>query len=342
VCVCVFVEFCILLSHTKVFLVTMISSLRIHTLLKHRQLVTSSRICSFSTTSADPRDSRLAGRRRFYKQVNIAPAESASLNALPSPISAGVDGTDSASGVSRTVTSPLATGSGWYTVTLDDRPLRTPLGQPLVVPSKLLAAALAAEWDAQAPSISPPQMPLQTMVCTALDQTASHPKLYQDTCLQYLSTDTICYWADPTTDRLLHRREQEAWQGVHEVIEREFGVAPACVTTEHGVLGSGAYLRHPAPLPEACAEWCKSLDAWHLTALHTMVIEAKSFLLGWALMTSNLTPKEAMAAARVEEEFQISNWGLVEGGHDYDRLNASVQLNAAAVLRDCLAIDCHS
>ena len=34
----------------------------------------------------------------------------------------------------------------------------------------------------------------------------------------------------------------------------------------------------------------------------------------------------AVNAARVEEEFNIECWGLVEGGHDYDRLNCSVQM----------------
>jgi hypothetical protein len=29
----------------------------------------------------------------------------------------------------------------------------------------------------------------------------------------------------------------------------------------------------------------------------------------------------------------------VEGGHDYDRLNCSVQLHAAMVLKECLAMD---
>ncbi len=37
-------------------------------------------------------------------------------------------------------------------------------------------------------------------------------------------------------------------------------------------------------------------------------------------------------AARLEEEFQIEAWGLVEGGHDLDRANIRVRLAAPSLL----------
>jgi ATP synthase F1 complex assembly factor 2 len=47
--------------------------------------------------------------------------------------------------------------------------------------------------------------------------------------------------------------------------------------------------------------------------------------------------KWAVEAARVEEEFNIECWGLVEGGHDYDRLNCSIQMHAASFLARTVA-----
>lgn len=35
-----------------------------------------------------------------------------------------------------------------------------------------------------------------------------------------------------------------------------------------------------------------------------------------------------VAASRIEEEFQVEIWGVVEGGHDMDRLNNSVRLSS--------------
>ena len=48
---------------------------------------------------------------------------------------------------------------------------------------------------------------------------------------------------------------------------------------------------------------------------------------------------KAIEASRVEEEFQIANWGLVEGGHDYDRLNCSIQLRSAHLFCKTIAMD---
>ena len=96
---------------------------------------------------------------------------------------------------------------------------------------------------------------------------------------------------------------------------------------------------HPESLYEACVKWTQSLDAWHLTALNAVAAETKSFLVAYALLhpTSPFSAKEegfskAVRAARVEEEFQIESWGLVEGQHDYDRLNCSVQMRSAKLL----------
>ena len=45
-----------------------------------------------------------------------------------------------------------------------------------------------------------------------------------------------------------------------------------------------------------------------------------------------LTLEQIKAASRIEEEFQVEIWGLVEGGHDMDRLNNSVSLSSIGVL----------
>lgn len=326
-------------------------------------------LTSSSPTNAS-RDNRLAGRRRFYRHVGVELAKapwvvsSAATGAVASPISAGVDGTDSASGVVRkgshkdrsSLLQPRRPGStvsssasSWYTVTLDGRPLKTPLGDPLVVPSDSLATMIAAEWNAQSPSLVPAQMPLTTLACTALDQTSRAAETYRQQSLRFLATDTLTYWADPTQDRGLHRRQSKAWEPVLAKMQDRLGFRPALLQAQDGRLvtrSTGARLGswnawHPIELQEACRDWTYALDAWHLTALHSVASESKSFCMAWALLEDDspyASLTDAVEAARVEEEFQISNWGLVEGGHDYDRLNCSVQLHAAVVMKDCLAL----
>lgn len=171
--------------------------------------------------SITSRDTRLAGRLRFYKQVGVesvaAPetitdASSTSATDVKNPISAGVDGTSSASGVHHPPSAasnssfaemlhPRAPGSEnvtsnlhnieWFGVTLDGRFISTPMGRRLAVPSEMLAYMIAAEWDAQGDRLQPANMPLMTLACTALDQVAHHPDGYREQCLRFLPTDTV-------------------------------------------------------------------------------------------------------------------------------------------------------
>jgi ATP synthase F1 complex assembly factor 2 len=219
---------------------------------------------------------------------------------------------------------------------------------------------------------------------------ASGQERFVEQALRYLPTDTVCYYADPVEERVLYRRQCEAWDPIHDWVQSTWGHRPATVqglqdgilfstrarvlhggapTSEVGtpaststVLGRGkgrAGLPHPAQLVRACERWARELDAWHLVALCSVAADTKSYFTAMMLLMRDHQNEEggasverdplpsrpclvsnAVLASRVEEEFQIGNWGLVEGGHDYDRLNASVQLHAAAVLLDCLSIDC--
>ncbi|CAJ1933922.1 unnamed protein product [Cylindrotheca closterium] len=340
---------------------------------RSQRLLNTSAACSEKVTS---RDTRLAGRLRFYKEVDVtdvsAPWQESEVkldDTIASPISAGVDGSDSASGVKylqdlgssqlEYMLSPRRPGSvdttdspiGWFGVTLDGKTLKTPMGQTLSVPSQSLAIAIAAEWDAQEKYLKPAGMPLMTLACTTLDQVAHNPQVYRQECLNFLPTDTTCFWADPTTDRGLHRRQTEAWKDLHDFVEKKFRHAPAyAMGTNEGMImvrkrenrNKPSGLPHNQELFDSATEWTFALDAWHLAALSSMCSQGKSFLLGWAVLESGSPFKEvrqAIEASRVEEEFQISSWGLVEGGHDYDRLNCSIQMNSAEVFSKAILLD---
>ena len=59
-----------------------------------------------------------------------------------------------------------------FVVTLDGRQLRSPARNALILPTKALALAVAAEWDAQTDLIEPIAMPLMSLAATAVDQVA--------------------------------------------------------------------------------------------------------------------------------------------------------------------------
>ena len=347
--------------------------------------------------SSTARDTRVAGRSRFYKVVGVSDVSppwesyqdllekksSQKGDSIENPISAGVDG--SPSGVTKSISlndeTKKATyekmrqmlsipgierngDSKWYGITLDGSLLRTPLGHiPVSVPSYPLACAIAAEWNDQNTTIQPAQMPLMTLCCTALDQAAIQPDLIVENCLRYLRNDTTCYLADPVEDRVLYRKQTKHWSPLHQWINSLFvstddtkgnsQKASLAIATgaDEGLIMSrarrkAAGLPHPQTLIDNIEKWCQSLDAWSLTALQTVAMEAKSFSVGMAVVQGASTDgdqvpyqketKTAVYACRVEEEFQIDNWGLVEGGHDYDRLNCSIQVHAATLLVEAI------
>lgn len=325
------------------------------------------------------RDTRVGGRRRFYKVVDITPLaapwehleeeveEEEIMNMVDNPISAGVDGTNSATNVNflkptkiilRQALNPKpktkAESYTWYGITLDGATMRTPLGTPLSVPSPTLALAIASEWDSQINTISPAQMPLMTLTCTTLDQLTlpSARVLLEEELMAYLKNDTTCFQSDATEDRLLARRQSNAWEGILEWVESEEGLGykPAvAVGAGEGLIMSRkrknkvmAGLPHPEALLKEARVFLESCTAWELAVMQMVTVEAKSFLVGMTVV-KGITERDeqnpfrpetnkAVVASRVEEEFQIDNWGLVEGGHDYDRLNCSINIHAASFL----------
>src|ERR1041385_3868489 len=88
-----------------------------------------------------------------------------------------------------------AVDGGWG-VALNERMLRTPGGGELVLPSEALAAAIAAEGEAQQDEIRPATMPLYRLAATAIDRTAPRRDLVIRDTANYAATDLVCYRAE--------------------------------------------------------------------------------------------------------------------------------------------------
>ncbi|MDM7255674.1 MAG: ATP12 family chaperone protein, partial [Paracoccus sp. (in: a-proteobacteria)] len=99
-------------------------------------------------------------------------------------------------------------GDGWG-VTLDGKPLRTPGKHPLIVPTKALAQAIAAEWDAQESVIDPNSMPLTRAANSAIEKVRPQREEVALMLAEYGGTDLLCYRADTPED--LAAREAKGW-----------------------------------------------------------------------------------------------------------------------------------
>ncbi|ETI31148.1 hypothetical protein F441_21746 [Phytophthora nicotianae CJ01A1] len=214
-----------------------------------------------------------------------------------------------------------------YAVTLDGKTVKTPRQQPVRLPTRAMAYAVAHEWDSQSHDIRPATMPIMTLASTALDlvYTSSSQETI-DEMMHYLHTDTVCYQVTADQQEKLVALQQKKWKPIRKWFSDLF---EGEVDVSHGSIDR---LAHDQQLVDNVRAHLEKLNDFELTAMRTLTKECKSLITALAVFKRHITAKEAMDICRLEEEFQINNWGLVEGGHDLDRVNCAVKLSSASFL----------
>ena len=191
---------------------------------------------------------------------------------------------------------PAAGGHG---VVLDGRLLKTPGKRDLVVPSAALAAAVAAEWDAQQGEIRGETMPLTRLAGAAVDGSAQRDAVVRQVA-HYAGTDLVCYRASPPP--ALAARQHAVWQPLIDWAAGRYD-APLMVT--NGVIPAS----QPAASLEAFAAVVAAHDDYALTALHAATAACGSLVIALALLSGRIDAGKAFAASQLDESFQIEAWG---------------------------------
>ena len=192
-----------------------------------------------------------------------------------------------------------AVEEGWGVV-LDGRKLRTPAKRELRVPSERLAAAIAAEWDAQDPDIRPATMPLTRLAATAIDRTAEKRAEIAAEVANYAATDLVCYRAHHPP--ALVARQEAAWQ---PLIDWAAGRYDAGLAVTSGIV---PLAQSPASL-KIFASVVAALDDFRLTAIQAATAACGSLVIALALYEGRLDADAAFAASQLDETFQIEAWG---------------------------------
>jgi chaperone required for assembly of F1-ATPase len=191
-------------------------------------------------------------------------------------------------------------GDGWWGVALDGKPVRTPARRELAVPNEALAAAIAAEWDAQLEDIRPATMPLTRLAATAIDRTSAQRDLVAAETAGYAGTDLVCYRAE--SPPALTARQHAVWQPLIDWAATRYDAALAVTTGVVPTPQSSAALR-------AFAAAVAAQDDFRLTALHTLTAASGSLVIALAILEGRLDAEAAFAASQLDETFQIETWG---------------------------------
>jgi ATP synthase mitochondrial F1 complex assembly factor 2 len=251
-----------------------------------------------NTKVANSTHDPIAGRRRFYKHVGVAESKE---------------------------------NAGLYNVLLDGRVLKSPAMAPFEMPNREIATIIAGEWDAQTDrlGIQPTSMAFMKLAATAVDQIVPDSEFTKQHCVSFLPTDTVLYFTDEE-DRILLRKQQKHFTPLIKWMNSEFGID---LNVSYGGMRK---LVHSSETVERVRAAVDKLSPFELACLQCVTMECKSIIIALALLNRKVTLSEAIVVSRLEEELQCEVWGVVEGGHDIDRLHNKIRISSACLMYELL------
>ena len=186
---------------------------------------------------------------------------------------------------------------GGFGVTLDARPLKSPARVALMVPTRALADAIAAEWAAAGESVDPRAMPMTGLANAAIDR-ADDELVAGIT--RYAESDQFCYRAEGPTP--LVERQSEAWDALLGWARRRYDVDFA---TCSGII----HVAQPNETVRKLGHAVSVLDRFRLAALSPLVTIGGSLIAGLAVLEKAIPPAAAWEAVSLDERWQLEQWG---------------------------------
>jgi chaperone required for assembly of F1-ATPase len=216
-----------------------------------------------------------------------------------------------------------------FEIHLDARPVRTPMLQPLQLPGKALAKAIAHEWDEQRDVIDVDTMPFTRIAATAVDRVRGDRKGYTEQIAAYAETDLVCYRAPAPSGLVV--MQSRSWQPLLDWCRDTYG---ADLKVTEGVA--------PVDQDRAALDRLRvaldALDPFELAALSVATAASGSLVIGLALSQSRIDSLAAYEASQLDESYQNSLWGVDEEAQSR-RDTLRVDLEAAEAFLTLLHAD---
>lgn len=187
-----------------------------------------------------------------------------------------------------------------FAITLDGRPVKTPAKRALLVPSKVMASQMVKEWDAQQETVDPTTMPWTRSANAAIDKVADQRDEVCEHLKGYAETDLLCYRADGP--EALQNRQSSTWDPLLAWVRDEFE-ADMVVTT-----GLMPVTQEPTAVQNLVRP-LQSMSEFALTGFYDLVTLSGSFILALAVTQGKQSEDAIWAASRIDELWQIEQWG---------------------------------
>ncbi|EIE49419.1 ATP12 ATPase [Citreicella sp. 357] len=197
---------------------------------------------------------------------------------------------------------PTETSSG-YGIALDGHRVMTPGKSALVVPSRALAEAIAAEWQAQGEKIDPGSMPFTRTANSAIEKVAPQKDAVAQMLADYGDSDLLCYRA-AEPDALV-RRQADLWDPMLDWAAASLGARLVPVT---GIM----HAPQDAMALKNLADRVHRMTEFELAAFHDLVAVSGSLILGFAATGPDHDPDDLWSLSRLDECWQEETWGVDE------------------------------
>lgn len=187
-----------------------------------------------------------------------------------------------------------------HAVRLDGRPVKTPTRNELALPTKRLADAVVAEWEAVEKAIDPLQMPMTGFANAAIDRIAPDRAGFAAAIAAYGETDLFCYRA--AAGEPLAERQAEIWDPWLQWARARYDVSFVIV---EGIMHQ--------PQPEASLEKLRAAAAargtFELAAMAKLAHLSGSLIATLAVVERTGQAQDIWNAACLDELWQEELWG---------------------------------
>lgn len=190
---------------------------------------------------------------------------------------------------------------GGWGIALDGKRVKTPARRDLILASRPLAEAIAAEWSAQESRVRPSTMPLMQLASTTIDRVGPERARVVAETAAYAATDLVCYRAVEPPD--LVARQVAVWDPLIAWLRERFDVTLQVTT---GI----TVLRQSESALSVLSRVVAGQEDFHLTALATLAGASGSLVVALAVLEGRLGPQDAAAASQLDELFQVERWGI--------------------------------
>ncbi|CAD8155071.1 unnamed protein product [Paramecium pentaurelia] len=225
----------------------------------------------------------------------------------------------------------IANPKNHWLIKLDGKAVKTPFKNVLTIPTPQLAQCIADEFNSQKEMIKPNTMPLMTLARNAVDIEADERMriFVEQSIINYLERDTVLFRDQSQSE--LYQIQKQKLDPQLKLFNQIFGM--------HLKVNFGIDVE---PLKQydqiRIKTILKEMNSWQLVGLTSKVENLKSAILALQIWNNQIDIQEAIKLSRIEEDYQISKYGQVEGHHDFDENTIYYQLKAAKLFAQLIQI----